>query len=191
MSVPRKKTLCVETTPRFYIDGVAIPQIGPEDQFKYLGHHYGYMRILQTDIPQLKLHLQKVTKAALKPLQKIVLIKEYIIPKILFMLQSLSIYKTVLDAIDKQIHFAAKNILRLPHSTPNGVLYATVRGGGFGLPCLADSIPASILRRTHAIFLAGDSVALRALQSPWSIHQLERLAGLANHGIANTDIANH
>lgn len=63
------------TTLKFYIYGVAILQLHPRETFKYLGHQYGTLGITNSDIEDLRSNLEKVSKAALKLLQKLALIK--------------------------------------------------------------------------------------------------------------------
>lgn len=65
--VPKKKRLFVATTSKFYIDGVAIPQLQPQETFKYLGHRYGALGVVNADIDDLKTNLKKVEQAALPP----------------------------------------------------------------------------------------------------------------------------
>lgn len=183
-SLPNKKRLFVAKTPKFYVDGVTIPQVQPKEAFKYLGHHHGALGFTNTDISELRLYLEKVAKTALKPLQKVTITKQYIIPKCRFKLSALAIYKTTLSSVDKLIRQSVKQILCLPHSTSNGFLYAGLRDGGLEIPNLTDAITTSLLTRTHNIYLGQDCSARRALASPWAISNLQPLANIAKHGMS-------
>lgn len=189
MVVPQKKRLYIVTTSKFFVEGEAVRQIGPVDHYKYLGHAYGAFGIIPADIADLKIMLERLQKAALQPLQKLTLLKQFVIPKILYKIQAVNIFKTTLDTIDHLIRAAVKRFLRLPHSTANGMLYASIRNGGLGLQKLADTIPVSLIDRAHNIFLAPDSAARRALHSPWCVKQLQRLADISKHGLTKGDIA--
>jgi hypothetical protein len=97
----------------------------------------------------------------LKPLQKVNLTVERIIPKFLYGLILGSPKVTRLQMADQQVRAVIKDIPHLHPSTTDHVLYARKRDGGMGIPRLAQLVHLASLRSRLALLVSGD-VAVQA-----------------------------
>lgn len=82
---------------------------------------------------QLPDQLARISRSALKPWQKFILVRDYLLAKYLFRLQAPNITSKTLEAADRIIRLCVKRWLHIPKQTPNSFLYAPVRFGGLGL----------------------------------------------------------
>lgn len=71
---------------------------------------------------------RNLQKAALEPDQKLTMIKQQLIPKLLYGLQHQKMYGKTLAAADRIVKAAAKKALHLNIHTPYAALYASVKG---------------------------------------------------------------
>ncbi|KAK9719185.1 Reverse transcriptase (RNA-dependent DNA polymerase) [Popillia japonica] len=67
--VPGKKQLYTHTKNLFYVGGKAIPQLTPDDYFKYLGSRYNFTGQVRPSVELLKAQLARVLKAQLARVQ--------------------------------------------------------------------------------------------------------------------------
>lgn len=114
---------------------------------KYLGNNINCIGTLKPNITNLNTWLRNVHRAALKPDQKLILIKQHVIPRILFTLQNPKVDAKTLKAADKIIKLWTKRSLHLSSHTPDAALYGRLKDGGIGLTCLHSSTPYIYLRR--------------------------------------------
>lgn len=78
-NVGKQKKLYASTRARFYIAGQQITTCG-WDGFKYFGYKIGAMGVSPADIASLPAMLRRIKRSPLKPSQKLVIIKQYLIP---------------------------------------------------------------------------------------------------------------
>lgn len=83
--------------------------------------------------------LQKVASAALKPQQKLFLIKQYLLPKFYYQVVHQRVTITILRNIDKCIR-SIRRILHLPHDAPT--LHEHPSAGSLAVPELEKVVPA-------------------------------------------------
>lgn len=164
---------------RLTLDGVRIPNVGTLDTFRYLGHDFGYSGIEKPSIHNLSTWLQNVHKAPLKPDQKVSLIRQYLIPRLLYGLQNPRVDKRTLREADRLIKRSIKRTLHLNVHTPDALLYASVRDGGLGLMELSRSVPRILLGRLTRLLEKQDQVLGAVLQSDSVRGLMSRLSDMA------------
>lgn len=130
----------------------------PSSVLKYLGVNYTLSEGLECGalIDKLVKAVSRARGLALKPLQKVNLIVERIIPKFLYGLILSSPKVTRLQMADQQVRAAIKEILHLHPSTTDHVLYARKRDGGMGIPRLAELVHLASLRLGLALLASGN-----------------------------------
>lgn len=137
--VPKKKRVRISKT-RIEIDGVAIPNV--EDNFeRVLGvhlHHTG-KRDHQKDIFSKDLEL--VAKSALRPTQKLLMIRECLLPSIKFRLVHGFASVGTCKQIDKIVRRTIRQILHLPKYYLNDLMYLSTSSGGLGVTELTTQVP--------------------------------------------------
>lgn len=118
------------------INNKKIPNIAPEEAFKYLGAKVGPWKGLQCGIivPEIISTIKRVRKLSLKPGQKMELLEKYIFTRYIFNLLINPSSEGVLKLLDSEIRQEAKAILHLTPSTAVGFFYTPKNNGGLGLP---------------------------------------------------------
>lgn len=140
------------TTPTFQLGkgastGVAfIPQVTSDAEWKYLGVDFTPTgpRKVKTD---LGLYLDRITRAPLKPQQRLTLLRTFLLPRVYHALVLGRATLGKLRALDLQTRASVRRWLRLPHDTPAGFFHAPVAGGGLGVPALSTTIPGLMRER--------------------------------------------
>lgn len=140
----------VLTDPQFTVDGDPLDQVGVVDVWKYLGIQFEGSRVMGSQVSLLA-DLEKLTRAPLKPQQRMHLLRTFLLPKHYhgFVLGRVNAGR--LRKLDAQVRASVRAWLRLPHTTPLGYFYAPTRSGGLGLPMLRQFIPMLRLRRFTAL----------------------------------------
>ena len=144
--------------PSYKIDGNWVNATGYDDFFKYLGIKFNPHGKMKPNIKQLEAMLQRVGKSPLKPFQKLDLLRNNIIPKILHEMVLGRITKGLLIAYDTKIRAFTASILDLPQDIPKSYYYAKIKEGGLGLQSMEYSIPRYILRRVEKMQFSEDEV---------------------------------
>ncbi|KAK7871544.1 hypothetical protein R5R35_010346 [Gryllus longicercus] len=95
--------------------------------------------------------LERVTKAPLKPQQRLKILRSFLIPKLYhgIVLSGTTIKR--LRQLDLQNRAAVRRWLRLPHDVAKGFFHATVADSGLGIPALETSVPALMHDRLSAL----------------------------------------
>lgn len=164
----------------FNIDGAKIPQVSTLDTFKYLGQYFGPTGLLKPSVPHLREWLERVIRAPLKPDQKLIVVKTYLIPRLLFGLQNTEVTGSALKDADRLIKRTIKRILHLSTHTPDHMIHASVRDGGLGVPELRRVIPQQLLARlTKILNNTEDPVVSGTVGSEVFRRNIERISNLA------------
>lgn len=136
----RKQMVLTPTT--YEVDGELIQPMGTDDSVRYLGLQFNWKgRIVPKHTGKLDALLQELTRAPLKPYQRLQLLKFHAVPKFTHELVLGHAHRNTLKKLDSLTRAAVRQWLRLPHDTPLGYLHAHVRDGGLGIPCFSTSIP--------------------------------------------------
>lgn len=161
------KKIKVVTTPTFQLgEGTFIPQITTTDEWRYLGIDFcptGPKKV-KTD---LAIFLDRITKAPLKPQQRLILVRCFLLPRIYHALVLGRATLGKLRALDLQIRAAVRRWLRLPKDTPTGFMHASVRGGGLGIPALSTTIPGLMRQRLLSLKLSRAPQIRAIAESSW------------------------
>lgn len=136
----RDKKMKIVSNKRFTIDGERIDTLTISDFWKYLGVVY------QSSGPEvvnvnLDVELMKLTKAPLKPQQRVQLLKTCVLSKYQQRLVLSRTTATGLKKMDLKVRNYVRRWLHLPHDVPVAYIHAPVKAGGLGIPCLKQWIP--------------------------------------------------
>ncbi|KAL7975812.1 hypothetical protein Chor_008348 [Crotalus horridus] len=136
----RKQMVLTPTT--YECEGETIKPMGTDDSVRYLGLHFNWKgRIVPKHTGKLDSLLKELTKAPLKPYQRLQLLKFHAVPKYTHELVLGHAHRNTLKKLDCLTRAAVRRWLRLPKDTPLGYLHANVKDGGLGIPCFSTSIP--------------------------------------------------
>lgn len=130
--------------------GSAIRQLGPTDVWTYLGVQFTAQgaerpgRSLERD-------LEKITKAPLKPQQRIKILRCFLLPRFYHKLVMSKCSKRLLKALDRQVYSAVRKWLHMPRDVPTPYFHAACRDGGLGIPSFQLAIPGQIFDRLSAL----------------------------------------
>lgn len=147
-TVPHLKKLVVDQHQKFRIGNCDLPSLSRSDQWRYLGIVFSPQgRVLADIIPSLNAMLVKLSKAPLKPQQRLFGLRVLVIPKILHQLTLGWTSISLLNKIDRLIRSSVRRWLSLPHDTCKAYFHASVKDGGLGITNLRWSIPEQRRRR--------------------------------------------
>ena len=133
----------------FFTSHGPLPAAKILDTWKYLGIDYQTSGAATVE-SDLKGALERISRAPLKPQQRLCILRVYLVPKVY---HALTLGRTTtgrLEALDRQVRQAVRAWLRLPHDVTMGYFHAAVKDGGLGIPSLRVLIPGlTISRLTH------------------------------------------
>lgn len=155
----KEKKIVVLTDPQFSINDMPLRQIGVLDTWNYLGIQFKGTSVCGVR-PELITDMAKVSKAPLKPQQKIRLLKTFVLTKYYHQMVLGNISITALQALDAVIRKTVRTWMHFPHDVPNAYIHAPVRVGGMGVTCFAIDIPIMRLRRLENVIERTDNSGL-------------------------------
>ncbi|KAK7874081.1 hypothetical protein R5R35_004625 [Gryllus longicercus] len=177
----REKKIKVLTDTQFHLgDGAPIPQINTTTSWKYLGVEFTPMGAMKTS-DDLKALIERVTKAPLKPQQRLKILRSYVIPKLYhgIVLGGTTLQK--LRQLDLQSRAAVRRWLRLPHDVSKAFFHATVADGGLGIPAFVTTIPALIHDRLATLSTSSIPMFAAVGKSEWAEKRLQWASRLLCH----------
>lgn len=149
----------------FLVDGQEVSAAGPEESYKYLGILVGadgkrcsYGSILEDG-------LREIRRAPLKPQQRLFILCNHLIPKLIHRLVLGKVYRTQLERMDTAVRVAAKSWLRIPSDCPDALLYARTQDGGLGIPVLSNLTVLLRQRRMDKLLAVEDPLVRSAVVS--------------------------
>lgn len=146
----RDKKVKIETSKTFAVGDVRICPKGIEDTWKYLGLNFQGKDVESFD-GKLSVGLEKISVAPLKPQQRMVLLREHVIPGVMHRLVLGASSARALKAADVTLRSYVRKWLHLPHDVTLGFFYSPQKYGGLGLPCLQHVVPLHRLNRYQRI----------------------------------------
>lgn len=146
-----QKRLFTYTIPQFYLYGEPIKQIGVNETWQYLGEKFTFAGVSKCSIKNLKEQVNRILKAPLKTDQKLICIKNHLIPRYIHSLQSPTVHSATLTAADRILRWAVKKVLHLPSHLHSAALHAPIREGGIGIFSFRDKIPIIIKNRLEGL----------------------------------------
>lgn len=153
--VPRGKTWFVRN-PEITIEEIPVPYGEPGQTFKYLGASVTPWKglIEGFELDTLQEIIKRVRALPIKPMQKILLLRTYLLPRFTYRLVMRPPSRETLRNIDLEIRSGVKKILHIHETTSTAFLYTLTREGGLGL-----------LEIYPMVFLAALRNAIKAAQS--------------------------
>jgi hypothetical protein len=162
------------TVSTYRINNLPIPAVGHMDTFRYLGHSYGYDGVGKPSLFNLTVWRENVRRAPL-----LLMIKTYVIPRLLYGLQTPKVTSKVLREADRLMRKFVRATLYLNAHTPDALIHAFVRDGGLGVTELRGAIPRILVgRMTKLLESPEDRVICSLLQSNCSVRLMRRLQNM-------------
>jgi len=168
----------ISNTDLHLTTGDRIPSSNTTDIMEYLGGHFSPWTGLQHKGITTKLQevLYRLKSAFLKPHQKLNLLTTYLIPHFLHATTITTPSISVIRDMDSLIRVHVKDILHLPVSTLNGLLYCGKRDGGLGVPKLEVLATSTALKHGIQLQNTDDQTLLAILHATNYEKRLERIA---------------
>ena len=154
----------VRNPPCFMVNREPIRLLGVNDQCKYLGIQYTPLGAVdpRVAVSKLKLALTSLSKAPLKPQQKVLMLRSYLIPRFIHTFTHTECYPKLMGQQDRLIRRWLKQTLRLPLTVCTEFFYLPIKEGGLGIGKLYDIIGAAKVR-LHAMFGKSGDACLKYL----------------------------
>ncbi|KAL7053474.1 hypothetical protein AAHC03_027109 [Spirometra sp. Aus1] len=118
--------------------------------------------------------LDEITRAPLKPQQRIALLKRHCVPKLLHALVLGTAHRNTLKRLDTQVRQSVRRWLKLPADTPVSFFHAPVADGGLGVPCLTVLVPFAKRRRLDSVLSSTEPVVRAAATVPSALPGLSK-----------------
>lgn len=147
-----KQKCTVVTQHSFRIGSREVPSLKRTDEWKYLGIRFtaeGRARYNPAD--DLGPKLLRLTRAPLKPQQKLFALRTVLIPQLIHKLTLGSVTIGVLRKFDKLVRYYVRKWLDLPGDVSVGYFHAPHNCGGLGIPSLRWLAPMLRLKRLSSI----------------------------------------
>ena len=161
--------------PFLSIDGRPIRVLGPTDVYKYLGISFTPVEVRKTAFEKLSSVLSNVSRAPLKPQQRLRMLRQNVVPKVLHELSLTHASVAYLRRIDRLVRSCVRRWLRLPLDTPLGFFHAPIREGGLGIASLLLTAPIHRRRRFLKVGASTDPCvqAVSSDESTWQwVHDM-------------------
>lgn len=133
----QRKT-CKYSIPPIKIGGSQVGNIKPDTPFRYLGLDLFCNKTPRFPLNELKREIAVIRKAQLRPRQKLIIIKDVILPKFLYPLAAMLSPGNCAQKADAVMRKAVKELFQLPLGFPNVLLRLPWRKGGLALPNLEE-----------------------------------------------------
>ncbi|CAF4523073.1 unnamed protein product [Rotaria sp. Silwood2] len=148
----------VKNPPSFTVKNKPIRLLGIKEQCRYLGVRFTPFGAVDPREPvaELKSALASLKKAPLKPQQKVLMLRMYLIPRFIFSFINTECYPKLIGQQDRLIRRWLKEILRLPQSVCTEFFYQPIKDGGLGVGKLYDTIGIAKVRLHGSFTRAGD-----------------------------------
>ena len=163
------------------LGGMPVPPIDIRGSYKYLGIKTGAGQKIGDGVScKLEEGLRQLSKAPLKPQQRLFILRVHVIPGLYHGLVLGRHSKSLLVHLDRRVRAAARRWLHLPHDVPQALFHAHSSEGGLGLPELLVQVPLMRRARVDRLFdragryydpvlaaITGSSAGLRKEQERW------------------------
>lgn len=141
-----------------------LKQLGSTERFRYLGVDYEASGVRTVEI-ELDESLRRIGVAPLKPQQKLIVLRTFLVPRYQHALVLGNISGGRLREIDVLIRRHVRKWLRLPKDSPDAHLHASACDGGLGVPSLVTAVPNLIARRLERLATSSFGAARAAYRS--------------------------
>ena len=145
------KKLKIITDGQFrFIDNTYVKQIKPSESIKYLGILFD-PRGIRKCTGNLIEELERISKAPLKPQQRLKILRSFLTPRWYYKLSLSRINIMALREMDKVIRGYVKKWLNMPKDIPISFIHASCQVGGLGIPSFTTTIPYLIFTRLNKL----------------------------------------
>lgn len=163
----RDKKYKIITKDQFHLrDGSSVVQLKPSQEWRYLGVDFrpiGPKRVGGT----LAIELERLTKAPLKPQQRLLILRAFLLPRLYHKLVLAGSTLGKLRALDMQVRLAVRKWLHLPHDIPKAYFHTPAPNGGLGLPSFETTVPCLMRERLSNLAESSLPAARAAHEGYW------------------------
>jgi hypothetical protein len=158
------------------VAGRKIPNLAEDGKFDYLGVSFGMRGVQKWDAAGLEQGLQLLTRAPLKPQQRVFFLANHLLPSLFHQMSFCGLAKTDLHRYDQHVRVLVRQWCKLPKDVPNSFIHAAVADGGMGIPELSVKVRQLQLRRLLAVEQAkGDPILSALTGSQWFKQRVTKL----------------
>lgn len=172
------KKLKVCTERLFKIHGQFMPQTDAVSTWRYLGIEFGTVGAKTVELDAAVV-LRSISKAPLKPQQRLAILRSYFLPRLMHGLVLGRITDGRLLQLDRQVRKAVRGWLRLPKDVSLGYFHAKCKSGGLGIPCLRTTVPMVLHNRISAMQNSAGPLAKAA----WTHTRVQKRLSWASHAL--------
>ena len=188
MAVSAQKSFCFEIVPTrkswysrnpgLLIGQETVSGMDPEDCVAYLGSTLNLWRGMgrTQSAGDLRDALERLCALKLKPLQKLNLLKVYILPRYLHGFVAKPPSQNELRELDRHIRGVVKRMFHLPAQVSNGLLYSAPKRGGLGVPRLLHQVGLAVLRNVVKMRDSADPMTREAVRDEAAEARWQRVA---------------
>jgi hypothetical protein len=146
----RNRRVRVMDEPLFRVGDVDLPQVDALAMWRYLGVSFQGPSVAASQVG-LGGTLEKLSRAAVKPQQRLHLLRYYVLPRYQFALVAGRVSAGSLLRLDRLLRRYVRTWLALPKDVPNGYVHAPIPAGGLGIPLLSDLVPLLRLKQLERL----------------------------------------
>lgn len=175
-NVPKQKKSVVDPLVKFRCGGRMLPALSRTEQWRYLGVMFSPEgRVAGQPVQALKLAVEQLTKAPLKPQQRMYGLRVVVLPGLYHQLTLGETSVSVLRKVDKVSRAAVRQWMCLPHDTPNAYFHAEIKDGGLSVPSVRWLMPLRRLERLRNLELHEERE--QSLATVFLAREIERSRG--------------
>ena len=156
------------------IDGEEVPGNSITETYKYLGLEFNPREANSSALAKLVERTRQLSKAPLKPQQRLWILKEKLLPSLLHDLVLSKCTYGLLADLDRRVRLNVRSWLRLPRDAPLPFFYADVRDGGLGIMNLRFAIPPLRAQRLRGMLGSVDQVVKAVVSTATFKNQLSK-----------------
>lgn len=187
----RKKTV-IDAGVSFSCSGTKIPALKRTDDWKYLGVPFTPEgRLMSDPLDRLKRDINTLSRAPLKPQQRLFTLRTVVIPSLYHLLVLGSTNISKLNKLDVLVRRTCRKWLDLPHDTPNPYFHCDVSEGGLSIPSLRWTVPIQRYNRLGALRLLEDTGGPPAMKRFLDLETKRAHLRLNDHGRAIDTLAKY
>jgi hypothetical protein len=185
----KAKRWVVDPTPFLATNEGIIPSLSASGEYRYLGIMLGSggAKVRSSLRKELVQGLQNITRAPLKPYQRMLILRNFLLPKYLHELVLAPVGDGWLRWLDTTLRANVRQWLKLPKDTPVAFFHARTGDGGLAVPSLRYSVPVMRRRRLEAVQSATDPLSAALVASPFFKKELSDLSSKTLGGRLVTD----
>lgn len=186
----KHKRTVVDTRDKFTVavedSQFVISPIHPSTEWKYLGIKLIGEK-LDKQLPNIKLHLNRLDQALLKPQQKLEVLNAVVLPQLVHKATFSDVSKEELSSTDKLVRGYVRKWLHLPHDVPKAYIHAPIKLGGMGMFELSIRIPLSRRKRLLR-FSVGSPVEESIRETQFYRSTMKRFDNILNEYEATNEV---